>query len=269
MRILAIHKKNSESLTIVASKRNMNTRTAVAPDALSDRHADKRLDILRRIASAGSISEAARAAGVSYKAAWQAVETLTNLAGTPLLEKIVGGAGGGGARLTQAGSDLLQAAERLQAARSAVARELHSQEKAPLTLGLRTSMRNQLRCTVTALDKGKGVQRVRLALPDGTPLQARLSRESVELLNLRPGLPVLALCKAAAVDIRTQASARDGLNLLAGTVARRSAGTLEASLTLACGQQLIGYFAADTVLRTGKPAIAALDDTAVVIALAE
>ena len=33
--------------------------------------ADKRIDILRRIGDVGSISEAARRAGVSYKAAWQ------------------------------------------------------------------------------------------------------------------------------------------------------------------------------------------------------
>ena len=33
---------------------------------------DKRIDILRRIKETGSISEAARASGVSYKAAWQA-----------------------------------------------------------------------------------------------------------------------------------------------------------------------------------------------------
>jgi molybdate transport system regulatory protein len=247
----------------------MSDKTPVRPDALGDRHADKRLDILRRIATAGSISEAARGAGVSYKAAWQAVETLTNLAGTPLLEKVVGGAGGGGARLTQAGIDLLQAADRLQSARSALSRELDGSQRAPLTLGLRTSMRNQLRCTITAVGKGKGVQRVSLALPDGTPLHARLSRESVELLALRPGLPVLALCKAAAVTLAPDIAPREGLNLLAGTVARRSAATLEASLTLGCGQQLVGYFAPEAALRTARPAVAALEESAVVLALTD
>ncbi|HCP76768.1 MAG TPA: ModE family transcriptional regulator, partial [Pusillimonas sp.] len=55
---------------------------------------DKRIDVLRRIDAVGSISEAARDAGISYKAAWQAIETLGNLAGTPLVEKAVGGSGG-------------------------------------------------------------------------------------------------------------------------------------------------------------------------------
>lgn len=64
---------------------------------------DKRIDILRRIKETGSISEAARASGVSYKAAWQALETLENLAGGKLVEKLVGGNRGGGTTLTVTG----------------------------------------------------------------------------------------------------------------------------------------------------------------------
>ena len=60
--------------------------------ALGHSKTDKRIDILRRLQDAGSISEAARRAGVSYKAAWQAIDILSNLAGTPLVEKVVGGA---------------------------------------------------------------------------------------------------------------------------------------------------------------------------------
>ena len=81
--------------------------------ALGHEVADKRLDILRRIGQVGSISEAARGADVSYKAAWQAIDTLTNLAGAPLVERTVGGSGGGGAQLTATGRQLLDAADTL------------------------------------------------------------------------------------------------------------------------------------------------------------
>ena len=50
-------------------------------DALSQNVVDKRIDVLQRIKQFGSISEAARSAGISYKAAWQAIETLSALAG--------------------------------------------------------------------------------------------------------------------------------------------------------------------------------------------
>lgn len=73
---------------------------------------DKRIDILRRIKETGSISEAARASGVSYKAAWQALETLENLAGGKLVEKLVGGNRGGGTTLTVTGEQILKIADR-------------------------------------------------------------------------------------------------------------------------------------------------------------
>ena len=77
-------------------------------DALSQNVVDKRIDVLQRIKQFGSISEAARSAGISYKAAWQAIETLSALAGEPLVEKSVGGNTGGGARITPAGEAVLE-----------------------------------------------------------------------------------------------------------------------------------------------------------------
>ena len=50
-------------------------------DALSQNVVDKRIDVLQRIKQFGSISEAARSAGISYKAAWQAIETLRHSPG--------------------------------------------------------------------------------------------------------------------------------------------------------------------------------------------
>lgn len=88
-------------------------------DILSEK-TDRRIDILRRIADVGSISEAARSAGMSYKSAWQAVETLTNLAGTPIVEKVVGGANGGGTQLTATGRLILDLSDELARARRQV-----------------------------------------------------------------------------------------------------------------------------------------------------
>jgi molybdate transport repressor ModE-like protein len=88
----------------------MPAKTIAFDEILGAGSSDKRLEVLRSVQQAGSISQAARLNGVSYKAAWQAVETLSNLAGVPLIEKVVGGSGGGGARLTAQGLALLRAA---------------------------------------------------------------------------------------------------------------------------------------------------------------
>lgn len=99
---------------------------------------DKRIDILRRIKETGSISEAARASGVSYKAAWQALETLENLAGGKLVEKLVGGNRGGGTTLTVTGEQILKIADRIAQARSEVLRSFTDAEQ-PLANHLTTS----------------------------------------------------------------------------------------------------------------------------------
>ncbi len=262
----------------------------LAPALGEGGRSDKRLDILRRVGEAGSISEAARSAGVSYKAAWQAVETLSNLAGATLVERAVGGTGGGGARLTAEGQQLLEAAHRLQAARQRWMRELQAAGDAPAqaSLGgllLRTSMRNQLPCQVERLRRAGGALQVLLRLPDGQALAARITRESGELLALRAGQAVLALCKATAVRIHPQLDAAQTdaagatlpavsrlstVNALQGVVSRGAAAARggEVSLALPSGQQLVGMLPPGVGLRRGAAAWACFDPQAVVIALA-
>jgi molybdate transport system regulatory protein len=232
---------------------------------------DKRLDILKRIGELGSISEAARSANVSYKAAWQALETLSNLAGAPLVDKAVGGSGGGGARLTPAGVQLLEAAELLRQARSHVLSTLAQRAGSSLKLsglvglGLRTSMRNQLPCEIQSVHSAAGTTRVVLSLTDDARWGARITHESAELLGLKAGMSALALCKATAVRIGTALAPVAGQNLLHGTVLTAAAAGAETSLALSPQLQLIGFAAAP--LAEGQLAQAVVDEAAVVIAI--
>ena len=63
----------------------------------------QRIALLQHIAEQGSITRAAKSAGLSYKAAWDAIDELNNLAQKPLVERSVGGKGGGGAKLSSEG----------------------------------------------------------------------------------------------------------------------------------------------------------------------
>ena len=249
--------------------------------ALGHSASDKRLDILRSIHAAGSISEAARAAGVSYKAAWQAIDTLSNLAGAPLLERMVGGAGGGGARLSAAGLQLLEAADWLAASRAQSLQHWAQrsaakgglQEAANLSgamaLGLRTSMRNQCLCNVVAIRKAGALVLVELALPGSGTLHSRVTRESVQLLGLKKGMEVLALFKATAVTVYTETPVQAlGTNVLQGEVARAARGAGgEVALALPGGQALVGFAAPQVRSRKGANAWATVDASALVIAL--
>ena len=240
--------------------------------AMGYAQADKRIQILHLVGQHGSISQAARAAGVSYKAAWQAIHTLTNLAGEPLVDSSVGGAGGGGAQLTPAGARLLEVAVQMESARRDVLARINSPSASALA-GPRTSMRNHLPCSIARLESDGArdpMVRAVLALPGGDELASLLTRESVELLGLRPGMSVLALCKATAVQIEPlDAPVGDASNRLPGRVLRAARGTSrdELVLTLSGGQQLVGFAARPNRLRAGSRAQARVEASAVVLAL--
>jgi molybdate transport system regulatory protein len=243
--------------------------------ALGHEVSDKRIDILRQVAQVGSISEAARIAGVSYKAAWQAIETLGNLAGQPLVEKVVGGVGGGGAQLSTAGHRLLDAADRFAQARATVLAGLRQEAgiglpaAGLLSLGLRTSMRNQLPCTVVSLSTRGNVVRVALGLSHGAVLHARITVESAELLGLRPNLPALALCKATAVRVERSGTPQEGSNVLHGRVQRTSSSDLDCEVSLQLNPELhlVGFAPEAFEGQTGESAVARVDEAAIVIAV--
>lgn len=65
--------------------------------------------LLEGIAATGSIAAAGRRLNMSYKRAWQLVETLNRDFAAPLVSASRGGAHGGGASLTALGHELLQA----------------------------------------------------------------------------------------------------------------------------------------------------------------
>ena len=59
--------------------------------------------LLENIQKTGSITNAAKEMKMAYRQAWQLVEEMNKRAESPLVEKLLGGKGGGGARLTEAG----------------------------------------------------------------------------------------------------------------------------------------------------------------------
>lgn len=74
-----------------------------------------RIELLQRIHDSGSIRQAALAMGMSYRAAWGAVQTMEKRLGQPLVNRATGGKGGGGATLSAAGLRLIKAYRALEA----------------------------------------------------------------------------------------------------------------------------------------------------------
>jgi molybdate transport system regulatory protein len=66
-----------------------------------------KIELLRKLGEGHSISSAARTLGMSYKRAWALVDTLNRGFPSPVVETSSGGKGGGGARLTPLGEELV------------------------------------------------------------------------------------------------------------------------------------------------------------------
>ncbi len=82
-----------------------------------------KIAVLEEIARSGSISAAGRALRMSYRRTWELVEDLNSSLGTPVVETVAGGSGGGGAVLTRAGKAVIERYRALEVDTAAAARK--------------------------------------------------------------------------------------------------------------------------------------------------
>lgn len=66
-----------------------------------------RITLLERIKKHGSITVAARSMKMSYRQAWELIDSMNKKSEKPLVKKVSGGAGGGGSVLTEEGERLI------------------------------------------------------------------------------------------------------------------------------------------------------------------
>jgi molybdate transport system regulatory protein len=163
----------------------------------------QRIALLQHIAEQGSITRAAKSAGLSYKAAWDAIDELNNLAQKPLVERSVGGKGGGGARLSSEGERVLRLYQKLQVVQAQVLETAEEASDLNLLgrLMLRTSARNQLHGKVVAITAQGRNDRIRLELAAGLVIDAQITHDSTLRLELQTGTEVVALIKAGWLDL--------------------------------------------------------------------
>lgn len=80
-----------------------------------------KIALLEAIARSGSLSQAARELGMSYRRAWLLLDSLNSSFRQPVTEMMTGGKGGGGATLTPFGTSVIQAYRAVEAAIAATA----------------------------------------------------------------------------------------------------------------------------------------------------
>ncbi len=149
-----------------------------------------RLALLQALLHDGSINAAAKRVGLSYKAAWDAIEAMNAMAPEALVERVTGGRGGGGTRLTGYGRALVERYTQLEQVHARFVDALDG-----------TGM--DLDRVVTALRGGAVNDDVEVTLAGGARLRAIITRASTVTLGLRVHLPVIVLVKSTAVIVAT------------------------------------------------------------------
>jgi molybdate transport system regulatory protein len=239
------------------------------------------LELLERIDSSGSISTAATAMGMSYKAAWQAVEAMNNLSDQPLVERQAGGRHGGGTSLTAYGRRVVGAYRRLETEREKVLAHLgrimddfDQYYQLIRRFDMKTSARNQFLGTVKSVKHGPINAEVILDIGGGDTLAAVITQDSAEQLGLAEGVEAYALVKAPWVIVTTDEKMKTSArNRLCGTVVRCHEGAIntEVVIELPGGKLVVAVVTNDSVtslgLKVGARACALIKASHIILAV--
>ncbi|WP_064609115.1 TOBE domain-containing protein [Photobacterium sp. J15] len=186
----------------------------------------RRIALLKAVQQTGSISQGAKQAGISYKAAFDSIKDMNCRSESPLITSEKGGKGGGGASVTRFGERLIQMYDLLDTIQNMGLKALNDDE-APLhsllgvmaKFSLQTSARNQFFGTISDIENHALHDRVFILLQSGQHVIATITHGSTVRLQLKKGKDVVALVKGPAIEICSEPPADPQLdNQLSGTI---------------------------------------------------
>ncbi len=240
----------------------------------------KRVELLRQIAATGSITHAAKAVNLSYKAAWDSVSTMNNMAEQPLVMSATGGKYGGGSRITDYGLRQIQLYDAVESEYqrflSRLGEKVHDVDELVSfmrRLMMQTSARNQFLGRVTAFTSGPINAEVAVDIGGGDQITALITRNSLEQLGIQEGTEVYTIIKASSVIIMAGAAKMkiSARNQLHGTVSNCKKGSVngEVTITLAGGKSVTAIITNASIdslaLKEGDPAIAVIKSSSIIL----
>ena len=200
-----------------------------------------RIALLAQIAEQGSITHAAKAVKMSYKAAWDAIDAMNNLAGEPLVQRMAGGKGGGGTVLTRRGEQLVENFRLIEREHHRFVSELSVQAEGIADdflllrrMSMKTSARNHFAGQVTRVQRGSVNDEIEIEAAGGHKVVAIVTHESAEGLGLAVGAQAFALVKASSVVVVTDADGAkfSARNRLTGKVSRLLPGAVNTEVVI-------------------------------------
>ena len=135
---------------------------------------------------------------MSYRYVWSYLAKISDGLQEPIVETHRGGkAGGGGAKLTKLGENLLKEYRRVESYVS----EILGDEEYWEAAGLKISARNRLKGRIRQVEKGDVIAKIKVEIQAPAVVTALISEEAAEELNLTVGDSVEAVIKATEVMV--------------------------------------------------------------------
>lgn len=167
---------------------------------------NRMIGLLKAIEQCGSLNQAAKQVGLSYKGAWQMLERANNGAPKVLVTTAIGGSKGGGTCLTDAGRSLLALFNHLEWQHHQFLEQLNRSiaDNADAVLLLqrlvvKTSARNQLFGSISAVKKGAVNAEVTVKLKSGDHVVTTVNMDSLGELGIRIGADAVLLINGSDV----------------------------------------------------------------------
>ncbi len=160
----------------------------------------KRIKLLEKIDETGSMSKAAKEVGISYKAAWDAIDKMNNVADEPLVMKVTGGRKGGGSTLTPYARELITSFYDMVEAQDRTLEMIENQSRTGMSFFL-ASTKNLFSCHIQSMVSGDVNATIGLKLRGEDVLAAVITRDSVNRLELEQGDRVYALVNESAISL--------------------------------------------------------------------
>lgn len=205
---------------------------------------------------------------------------MNNLVDEPLVLRAAGGRSGGSATLTPCAQRPIDVFQRMEAIHQGFLKHLAAVADNPLSdidlvrrFTMKTSARNQLAGTVSAVESGAVNDVIQLDIQGGQRLVATVTHESAQNLGLAPGKNAFVLIKASSViiglpDDSMRLSAR---NQLKGKVSslKRGAVNAEVGIELDGGNAIVSIITIASLdalaLREGTPVVAIIKASSIIV----
>jgi len=187
----------------------------------------KRIELLYAIKVHGSISKAAKAVPMSYKSAWEAVDTMNSLSPEPIVCRETGGKDGGGTTITTYGDTLLKNYALLKEEHTRFLERLSTltdiQSGTFKTIGrlaMQISARNQIQVEVLSVESENVNAKIGLKLKSGQTLTSIITQEAVDNLHINNYKTVTAIFKSNTVMLSPFSKIQSQNNNLEGIITK-------------------------------------------------